>query len=563
MTSAHRLVDLHVRDDTVYISHGSAVLATQRDGFLHDGVEHGLFVDQTRLLSRYVCRVDGKPPLPVTLSNVDQDSWLGYYLVIPTDREHASLLAPDSLAQRGLELRVSRVLGDGLHEDFDLANYTGQPMRFRLSLEIDADFADQEETRLGRQQYGELRREWRQDDNAHELLLDYRAEHHYDQQGHRGVERLHRSVIVRVVGADSAPALRDNRIEFDIDLPPLARWHACLLWIPRIEGREGAPPAGCRAFVRAPPADNDPEAVFPGEATAFESAHTDTLAPIVLDALAQARCDLLALRLARFDRGPRAWTVAAGLPMYVALFGRDMLTVAWEAALLGPELLRGMLPVLAELQGTQVDDWRDEDPGRMLHEAHSGPLEQLHFNPKGRYYGAHTTSAFYPFVVAQLWHWTGDRAAVQPLIEPALKTLQWLEHCIRRLPECFSGHPRDAEHPFPALYPAANSPQAWSASTVFTLLQAMLGLYPYAPYRLLFVDPHLPAWLPEITLRGLRVGDAVVSLHCFRKPDGGTDYRVREQHGRLHVIRQPSPWSLTANYGERLKDLLLSALPGR
>ena len=50
-----------------------------------------------------------------------------------------------------------------------------------------------------------------------------------------------------------------------------------------------------------------------------------------------------------------------------------------------------------------------------------------------------------------------------------------------RPPECFSGHHRDDEHPFPALYPKTNWPQAWSASSVFAIIQAMLGLYPFAP----------------------------------------------------------------------------------
>src|SRR6185295_530295 len=75
-----------------------------------------------------------------------------------------------------------------------------------------------------------------------------------------------------------------------------------------------------------------------------------------------------------------------------------------------------------------------------------------------------------------------------------------------RLPELFGGQPRDHDHPFPAIYPNSSSPQAWSASSVFSLLQGMLGLYPYAPLKLLVLDPHLPEWLPEITLRDLRVG---------------------------------------------------------
>jgi hypothetical protein len=91
----------------------------------------------------------------------------------------------------------------------------------------------------------------------------------------------------------------------------------------------------------------------------------------------------------------------------------------------------------------------------------------------------------------------------------------------------------------------------------------LLGLQPFAPFRVLFVDPWLPAWLPGITLRHLRVGDAVVDLCFVRRDDGTSDYEVLGlQGGHLHVIRQPSPWSLTANFGERLRDLVTSTLPG-
>ena len=68
-----------------------------------------------------------------------------------------------------------------------------------------------------------------------------------------------------------------------------------------------------------------------------------------------------------------------------------------------------------------------------------------------------------------------------------------------RLPECFSGHPRDPEHPFPALYPKTNWPQAWSAASLFSIVQAMLGIYPFAPMKTLLLDPELPDWLPQIT----------------------------------------------------------------
>ena len=569
--------------------------------------------------------------------------------------------------------------------------------------------------------------------------------------------------MLRIDHAGSPPRWHDGRIVFSLSLAPRERWHACLRWMPRIDGLTLAGPDGCRAHGDA---RDETAARFLERATDFETPESDTLGAVVVRALRRARRDLLDLRLPAFDHGQDGWVVAAGLPTYVALFGRDTLTAAWEAALLGPELMQGTLPTLARWQGTRVDDWRDEAPGRMLHEAHAGPLELLRFNPRARYYGSVTTSGFYPFVAAQLWHWTGDKAAVAPYVEPALRALAWLDrdtdgssfhryrtrssqglanqawkdsgdaivdadgrvveapiatceeqgivyaaklnfaevlwwfdrkedakrlfreaeelkqrfnpafwmedegcfamaldaanaqvrslgsnalHCVAtgiadkalvertmqrllqpdmfsgwgvrtlssahpaynpyayhrgtvwpvehgpfavgayrygfhdevericraqfevaalfdfcRLPECISGHPRDYDHPFPAVYPAANSPQAWSATTTFVLLQALLGLQPFAPFRMLFVDPWLPAWLPTITLRHLRVRDAVVDLRFFRREDGRSDYEILDQRGgTLHVVRQPSPWSLTANFGERLRDLVTSSLPGR
>ena len=89
-------------------------------------------------------------------------------------------------------------------------------------------------------------------------------------------------------------------------------------------------------------------------------------------------------------------------------------------------MLRGTLYELARWQdGT--NDWRDEQPGRMLHEAHTGPLAALNYNPRGRYYGSLTTSAHIPVAVAELWHWTGDKELIRPLIEPALRALRWLD----------------------------------------------------------------------------------------------------------------------------------------
>jgi hypothetical protein len=94
-------------------------------------------------------------------------------------------------------------------------------------------------------------------------------------------------------------------------------------------------------------------------------------------------------------------------------------------------------------------------------------------------------------------------------------------------------------------------------------MQAMLGIYAYAPLKVLFLDPWLPDWLPEVTIEGLRVGNARVTIRFRRDESGRTDFSIVELEGDLHVLRQPSPWSFTAGWGERVKDAVMSLLPGK
>ena len=753
------LVHLRVRDDARFVGHGDTVLAMQRDGSIDGGADQGLFVRETRLLSLYRCTIGRRVPLPVVVSNVRQDSWLGYYIVPVPGSEHDEQTIAQKAAQDTLELRVSRIVGEGMHEDLDVANYSQMPANFRLAFDIDADFADIEETPGERRQKGRIERRWKRGNGVQELVFDYRAEHEYAHQGVHGHSRIHRSLTLRIDCVATRASRRGRRIWFDIALEPHGRWHACFDWIASIDGKS-LPSPGCRALDTLNEAPRQPEAGFIDGSTHFATAESDTLAPVVIDTLEQSRRDLSALRLHRLDHGDHAWVPAAGLPMFVALFGRDPLTAAWQASMLGPEMLQGTLACLTETQGRRDVAWRDEQPGRILHEAHTGPLGALNFVPKARDYFSLSSSGLYPFAVAQLWQWSGDRAVVGPLIEPALRALDWLErdamashdgfyasttrscqgihnqtwkdsddalvyedgsqvpqpvatceeqgivyaaklafaevlwcfdrrdeaqrlldaaadlkrrfndaywiedldffamgldprqrqvrsigsnalHCLatgiaddalaprvmqrlfaadmfngwgirtlssdhpaynpyayhrgtvwpvehgpfaigayrygcndrvqqicrglfdaaacfeyRRLPECFAGHPRDAEHPFPALYPAANSPQAWSSATVIALLQALLGVQPYAPFEVLLVDPHLPQWLPEITLRGLRVGGASVDIRFFLDEGGRSRYEVLDLRGKLRVREQPSPWSLTGQVGAALRDRL-------
>jgi glycogen debranching enzyme len=747
------LVHLRPRAASLFLSEGRTVLATSLDGFVHGLDAHGLFVHETRVLSRYRWCVDGRPPFDVAVSRVEQDSSLGYYTArAARSGGRAGEPRPAEAATETLEVRLSRSVGDGLHEDVDLTNFSRHPAAVQLALDVDADFADADEAQTGdRRQHGTVDRAWLPEGA---LVFRHRAEHRYAHQGDRGTRTIDRAVRIDVRRATAPPSWEDGRIVFRVRLAPHASWHACVVTSVVIDGRELTPRPGCRAFRRAAP-----------DGARIDAPGVRSLAPVVVDALERARADLAALRLHDVDANG-GWVPAAGVPSYVALFGRDVLTAAWQASMLTPAMMHGAAAALARSQATERDDWRDAEPGRMLHEAHDGPLAALWYNPRALYYGSITSPAFYPVVVSELWHWTGDLALARRFVGPALRALRWLDergdrdgdgfyeyetaseqgirnqgwkdsgdaivhadgtiagtpiatcevqayafvakrllsellwwlgdrdgarrlfdeaselqkrfgdrfwmederywamgldgekrlirsigsdpgHCLaagivdaeraratadrllapdlfsgwgvrtlscehpaydphsyhrgsvwpveqatfafafaryglhghlerlaravfeaaalfefRRLPEVFTGHPRDEAHPFPAVYALANSPQAWSASAVVCIVQAILGLYPYAPLRLLIVDPHLPSWLPELTLHELRVGDARSSLRFTRREDGTTDYRVIEQAGTLHVIRQPSPWSLTARFAERMKDALSSLVPG-
>lgn len=734
------------------------MLVTGDDGFVSGNGEQGVWCFQTRMLSRYRWLVNGKPPTISTFSAVEQHRWLGYYLALPTNWRDTETQEHDP-AQQTIELKLMRVAGNGFLEEVELTNHTQIETTVELELEVDADFADPSEAQGGnRQQKGKLKRRWReQGEHAGVLEFDYTVEHAFDHQGEQGMAKMHRALRLHVQNATCAPRRHGRKIAFTVHLAPHESWRATIECSIGIEGQ----------WLPGSERWDSERVRFLADSTSFfTSQQAANLSSAVQRTLERSRQDLFALRLFDLDQSDRSWTFAAGVPSYLAFFGRDVIAASWEANLLSNEPVRGSLAYLPVTQGKETDDWRDEQPGRMVHELHTNPLAVLNFSPHSRYYGDITASIHYPLLVSALWHWTGDKEAVRPFVEPALKALRWADenahvygdglyrfqtrsergeknqgwkdssdaivyedgkqvsdplgtcemqgfvyasklhfsealwwldeadtakqlyreaeelkkrfnekfwmeqeqfigmgidasgrlirsiasdpgHCLAsgiideslvrpmvarflqddlfsgwgirtlsanhpafnpfayhrgavwpvengvfvlamaryglhaethqlakaffetaclfehcRLPEVFAGHRRDAEHPFPGLYPRADSPQAWSASAPFVVVQALLGLYPYAPLNVLFLDPWLPEWLPFLKLANLRVGNAVVDLRFERAQDGSTNYHVDQLRGDLHVIRQPSPWSLTTSFGERVKDSITSLLPG-
>jgi glycogen debranching enzyme len=116
----------------------------------------------------------------------------------------------------------------------------------------------------------------------------------------------------------------------------------------------------------------------------------------------------------------------AGVPLYPALFGRDALTAGWQAAMMDrAESLDATLAKLGRLQGTTVDDSRDEQPGRIVQQVRTGPLARLGLNPFARYYADYASPLMYVISLAQLYAWTGDRARLARHWDAARRVLDW------------------------------------------------------------------------------------------------------------------------------------------
>jgi glycogen debranching enzyme len=334
---AHPMMLLRPTAETTHVSQSYSVLALNTDGFINEGSEHGLFVHETRLLSRYRLLMNGQLPRRVLQSNVKQHSWLGYYIASPPGvprgkPDHGSGLMQDD-SEQTLEIRVSRFLGNGMHEDIDLCNFSQDATEFELSLEIDADFRDIAEIARPGPPLGRISTEWRQNDDGYQLEFAFQAERQFQHQGGSGTARTSRGITVQILHPQLQPEYSEGAIKFPISLRPHERWHVCVNLVPRIEDKILVPVYKCRSFLGEHSRLDTLRNIYLSESTNFTVPNRETLSHGVCEALAQAKEDLASLRLYDLDVNDRAWTVAAGLPIYVALFGRDTLTAGWEASL--------------------------------------------------------------------------------------------------------------------------------------------------------------------------------------------------------------------------------------
>gem|GEM_PF-2261078 len=385
--------------DAIAVLDGSTFMVSDGRGDVPEGAVAGLFHDDTRFLSRFELRLGGRTPELLTSSIVDYYS-AAFFLANP------ELQAADGsrVPAHALSVVRSRFVGDGLREGIEVRNHLDRPVSVELRLGCGADFSDIFEVRdRVRAARGTLTRFHDPDHRA----LGFGYEH----GAFRAASRIHSSAPARIEGDD---------LVFDLHLEPRGTWRTEVRVVVHLD-EEIAEPVH-EAFGEAVREPGRVLAKWRDEVPRLR-ADLDLLEHVYRRSIV----DLAALRLCAEVEGNEYSLPAAGLPWFMAIFGRDTLITSYQALWVGPDLALGALRALAALQGTVEDDFRDEEPGKILHEIRFGELSALGLKPHRPYYGTADATPLWLILLSEHRRWTGDDRTVRELEPNARRALEWID----------------------------------------------------------------------------------------------------------------------------------------
>ena len=386
-----------MRSQTVSILEGNNFVVSDLRGDIDASLTdpQGLFSWDTRYLSRWQLRVDGKPLDPLSVDELHYFS-AQFFLVPATGSIYTNAT---------MTVSRKRSVGDGFHEDITVANYGQEPIVLELRLDAAADFADLFEVKDGVPKKGDAYQ--RVEDGR--LVLGYRREHFVRETW---------------ISATAPEARLDEQgLSFTIQVGPHAEWTTCVEVVT-------ARIVGSQPITRSKYGHGDSKG-----RVQLDVAYEDLLAVVptlkcdwgeLERTYQRSVVDLAALRF--FPRVlPGKAIVAAGLPWFMTIFGRDSLITSLQALPFAPALAEAALRILAARQGSRVDAFRDEEPGKILHEQRFGELTAFEERPHSPYYGAADSTPLFLILLDEYERWTGDRDLVQQLELSARRALSWID----------------------------------------------------------------------------------------------------------------------------------------
>ncbi len=385
----------------ISIHQGQTVLITEESGRIGWPSDKGLYFFDTRVISSWAIYANGEPWDLLT------GGAISYYAsrIFLTNR--ALRTEEGVIPQRTLGLTISRWISGGMHEDLDVTNDSQKAVKFQLEIALRCDFADIFEVKSGSiVRRGRVTTDWSEPDQ--QLRTTYRN------------GDFSRAVTIFPVHAKAVYA--NGRLSFEVALEPGGSWHCCLHY-----------------------GLTDGDRHFPSltkcVAQSDKSHHSETMADWLQNVVKiqtsneefyrlfrQALEDMAALRLPIAGTDHLVFLPAAGLPWFIAPFGRDSLIVSLQNTLIYPEFASGALEILGSLQAKEMDDYRDAEPGKILHEIRYGELAHFKLIPHTPYYGTADATPLYLITLHAAWRTTGDRSLLERHLETAEGCLSWIDN---------------------------------------------------------------------------------------------------------------------------------------
>ncbi|MFC8039514.1 glycogen debranching N-terminal domain-containing protein [Paenarthrobacter sp. NPDC057355] len=394
----------------VTVVEGSSFCISAHSGDIHGGGSQGAYYQDTRIVSRWVLRINGEPREPLVARN--RASFQAEYV--------GRACTEDGRFESPLLVRHQRSIGSGLRDDITITNYSGTPSTCTIELLLDADLADLFDVKGGRVGTAEETIRAAQEDGLHIDSL------------HSSGQR--RGVLFQAEGAK----VTSEGLTFNVTIPAREDWSTTIIALPLVNGE-----APEDRFTVGTPLQHSTGA---RRQTQWEE-HVPRVTVTdrnVTDVLEQSQRDLGALRIFD-DEHPNRAAIAAGAPWFMALFGRDSLLASYMSLMVDPSLAAGTLQTLAGLQGSKVDNDSEEEPGRMPHEVRLGITAGLSLGGTA-YYGTADATPLFVSTLGELSRWGLGDDIIESLLPHADRAIEWMEQYGDRDGDGFIEYKRPNEH---------------------------------------------------------------------------------------------------------------------
>lgn len=355
----------------------------------------GMFSFDTRFLSKWVLTVNGDRLTPLSIDD------LQYF-------EARFFLVPGPSAVY-IDAKVSvirqRTVGNGFREQLTILNHDDEPLDVVVRVEADCDFADLFEVKDALEKTGSYSR-------------------HVTE---RGLQLAYeRDTFRRATSISSTHECMpdESGLTFELQISPHGEWSTELdVAIELAKPDEDGDRAGSLAWQARRPVRNMARNL---EKWLQDAPRLECDWDPLKTTYRRSLVDLAALRFSPISAGGRSLP-AAGLPWFMTMFGRDSIFTSLQALPYEPELAATTLRELALRQGTRIDDFRDEDPGRILHEMRYGEMTAFEERPHSPYFGCADATPLFVVLLDEYERWTGDTGLVSELEFEARAALNWID----------------------------------------------------------------------------------------------------------------------------------------